>query len=65
MSEDLSEGEKGDVVVDLSSHNESNRGKMHRVASVDALEAWTSQQKGKKLYIVLIRYDVKPSLFIS
>ncbi|KAL8488407.1 hypothetical protein ACS0TY_024615 [Phlomoides rotata] len=54
MSEDLSEGEKGDVVVDLSSHGESNRGRLPRISSVDALETWTSQQKGKKLYIVLI-----------
>lgn len=64
MSEDLSEGEKGDVVVDLSSHGESNRGRLPRISSVDALETWTSQQKGKKLYIVLIRYDVKPLLLL-
>ncbi|XP_042055373.1 probable sucrose-phosphate synthase 1 [Salvia splendens] len=54
MSEDLSEGEKGDVVADLSSHGESTRGRLPRISSVDALEAWTSQQKGKKLYIILI-----------
>ncbi|XP_047947544.1 probable sucrose-phosphate synthase 1 [Salvia hispanica] len=54
MSEDLSEGEKGDVVADLSSHGESTRGRLPRISSVDALEAWTNQQKGKKLYIILI-----------
>lgn len=59
MSEDLSEGEKGDAVGDLSSHGESNRGRLPRISSVDTLEAWTNQQKGKKLYIVLIRYVIK------
>ncbi|KAK6155533.1 hypothetical protein DH2020_009781 [Rehmannia glutinosa] len=54
MSEDLSEGEKGDTVGDLSSHGESNRGRLPRISSVDTMEAWASQQKGKKLYIVLI-----------
>ncbi|KAJ4952577.1 hypothetical protein NE237_029409 [Protea cynaroides] len=54
MSEDLSEGEKGDVVSDLSVHGESNRGKFPRINSVDAMETWASQQKEKKLYIVLI-----------
>ncbi|XP_057769084.1 probable sucrose-phosphate synthase 1 isoform X1 [Salvia miltiorrhiza] len=54
MSEDLSEGEKGDSVGDLSSHGESTRGRLPRISSVDTLEAWTSQQKGKKLYIILI-----------
>ncbi|XP_051141743.1 probable sucrose-phosphate synthase 1 isoform X2 [Andrographis paniculata] len=54
MSEDLSEGEKGDVVNDLSSHCESNKGRLPRTSSGDALETWASQQKGKKLYIVLI-----------
>ncbi|KAL0403829.1 UNVERIFIED_CONTAM: putative sucrose-phosphate synthase 1 [Sesamum radiatum] len=55
MSEDLSEGEKGDTVSDLSAHGESNRGRLPRISSVDTMEAWTNQQKGKKLYIVLIR----------
>lgn len=58
MSEDLSEGEKGDVVAELSSQSESNRGRLPRISSVDAMEAWASQQKGKKLYIILIRYEV-------
>ncbi|XP_043701079.1 probable sucrose-phosphate synthase 1 [Telopea speciosissima] len=54
MSEDLSEGEKGDVVSELSAHGESNRGRMRRISSVDVMETWASQQKEKKLYLVLI-----------
>lgn len=58
MSEDLSEGEKGDIVSDISAHGESTRGRLPRINSVDAMETWASQQKGKKLYIVLIRYEL-------
>ncbi|KAL1554832.1 putative protein serine/threonine kinase, variant 2 [Salvia divinorum] len=54
MSEDLSEGEKGDIVSDLSSHGETNKARLPRISSVETMEAWASQQKGKKLYIVLI-----------
>ncbi|XP_077217348.1 putative sucrose-phosphate synthase 1 [Tasmannia lanceolata] len=54
MSEDLSEGEKGDVVSDISAHGDSTRGRMPRISSVDAIEAWASQHKEKKLYIVLV-----------
>ncbi|XP_072969532.1 probable sucrose-phosphate synthase 4 [Typha angustifolia] len=54
MSEDLSEGEKGDNTGDLSAHGDSTRGRMLRISSVDAIEAWASQHKDKKLYIVLI-----------
>lgn len=54
MSEDLSEGEKGDTVSDISAHGDSIRGRMPRISSVDAMETWASYQKGKKLYIVLI-----------
>ncbi|CAA0806465.1 Sucrose-phosphate synthase 1 [Striga hermonthica] len=54
MSEDLSEGEKGDLVSDISAHGESNRGRLPKISSVDNMEAWVSQQKGKHLYIVLI-----------
>ncbi|PON42727.1 Sucrose phosphate synthase [Parasponia andersonii] len=54
MSEDLSEGEKGDTVGDVSAHGESTRGRLPRINSVDAMEIWASQQKGKKLYIVLV-----------
>ncbi|KAI9392242.1 hypothetical protein POPTR_006G064300v4 [Populus trichocarpa] len=54
MSEDLSEGEKGDAVGDLLAHGDSIRNRLSRINSVDAMEAWANQQKGKKLYIVLI-----------
>ncbi|XP_059635162.1 probable sucrose-phosphate synthase 1 [Cornus florida] len=55
MSEDLSEGEKGDTISDISSHGgDSTRGRLPRISSVDLMEAWANQQKGKKLYIVLI-----------
>ncbi|XP_073062542.1 probable sucrose-phosphate synthase 1 [Primulina eburnea] len=54
MSEDLSEGEKGDAVSDISTHAESTRSRLPRISSVDTMEAWSSQQKGKRLYIVLI-----------
>ncbi|KAJ9557951.1 hypothetical protein OSB04_012565 [Centaurea solstitialis] len=54
MSEDLSEGEKGDTVSDVSVHGDSHRGRLPRISSTDAMEAWANQQKGKKLYLVLI-----------
>ncbi|CAI9285748.1 unnamed protein product [Lactuca saligna] len=55
MSEDLSEGEKGDTITDASAHGDnSNRGRLPRISSTDAMEAWANQQKGKKLYLVLI-----------
>ncbi|XP_028778238.1 probable sucrose-phosphate synthase [Neltuma alba] len=54
MSEDLSEGEKGDPVSDVSAHGDSTRGRIPRISSVDAMEIWANSQKGKKLYIVLI-----------
>ncbi|KAG2718853.1 hypothetical protein I3843_03G232000 [Carya illinoinensis] len=54
MSEDLSEGEKGDAVSDVSTHGGSNKVRLPRISSVDAMETWANQQKGKKLYMVLI-----------
>ncbi|GMH20576.1 hypothetical protein Nepgr_022417 [Nepenthes gracilis] len=54
MSEDLSEGEKGDTVGYMSAHGDSIRGRLPRNSSVDVMETLTSQQKGKKLYLVLI-----------
>ncbi|KAI4335666.1 hypothetical protein L6164_014294 [Bauhinia variegata] len=54
MSEDLSEGEKGDPVSEISTHGDSTRGRLPRISSIDAMEAWANSQKGKKLYIVLI-----------
>lgn len=61
MSEDLSEGEKGDIVSDVSAHGETNKGRLPRINSVDAMETWASQQKGKKLYLVLIRHELNSS----
>lgn len=58
MSEDLSEGEKGDVVSDISAHGDNSRARLPRINSVDTMEMWISQQKGKKLYIVLIRHEL-------
>ncbi|XP_023530213.1 probable sucrose-phosphate synthase 1 [Cucurbita pepo subsp. pepo] len=54
MSEDLSEGEKGEVVGDTPVHGDSAKTRLPRISSVDAMEVWASQQKGKKLYIVLV-----------
>ncbi|KAG6513378.1 probable sucrose-phosphate synthase 4 isoform X1 [Zingiber officinale] len=54
MSEDLSEGEKGDANNDMPTHGDSNRGRMPRISSAEAIEAWASQYKDRKLYIVLI-----------
>ncbi|CAA3028541.1 probable sucrose-phosphate synthase 1 [Olea europaea subsp. europaea] len=53
MSEDLSEGEKGDTAGDLG-RVDSIRGRMQRVSSVDMMENWASQNDEKKLYLVLI-----------
>lgn len=61
MSEDLSEGEKGDTVSDLSAHGESHRSRLPRISSVETMETWVSQQKGKKLYIVLVRHELNSS----
>ncbi|KAJ8751701.1 hypothetical protein K2173_025869 [Erythroxylum novogranatense] len=54
MSEDLSEGEKGDVTAELSSHADGLKCRIPRISSVDVMENWVAQHKGKKLYIVLI-----------
>lgn len=52
MSEDLSEGEKGDTVSELV-QNESAKKKLQR--NLSDLPVWSDDNKGKKLYIVLIR----------
>ncbi|KAL3646047.1 putative protein serine/threonine kinase [Castilleja foliolosa] len=54
MSEDLSEGEKGDTVGDMSAHGDSVRGRMPRVSSIDMMANLASPHADKKLYIVLI-----------
>lgn len=53
MSEDLSEGEKGDTVGELL-QSETPRKKFQR--NISDLQLWSDDNKGKKLYIVLIRY---------
>lgn len=70
MSEDLSEGEKGDGASDISAHGGSTKSRLPRITSVEGIEAWASQHKDKKLYIVLIRQVTeflipKISFFIS
>ena len=66
MSEDLSEGEKGDPVSDVSAHGgDSSRARLPRISSADAMETWANSQKGKKLYIVLIRLLYLPLFFKS
>lgn len=64
MSEDLSEGEKGDIVSDMSVHGDNTKARLARVSSVDAMEAWANQQKGKKLYIVLVRQEQYVTSFL-
>ncbi|CAL5002836.1 unnamed protein product [Urochloa decumbens] len=54
LSEDLSEGEKGETNNEPFILDESTRTRMPRIGSTDAIEAWASQHKGKKMYIVLI-----------
>lgn len=65
MSEDLSEGEKGDIVNDnISVHGDNAKMRLPRINSVDAMEVWASQQKGKKLYIVLVRHVHNLAFFL-
>lgn len=59
MSEEFSEGEKGDNISDLSTHGESTKPRLPRINSAESMELWASQQKGNKLYLVLIRYLLK------
>lgn len=54
MSEEFSEGEKGDIVSDVSTHGIKSR--LARINSAESMEIWANQQKGNKLYLVLIRY---------
>ncbi|KAF7020272.1 hypothetical protein CFC21_033390 [Triticum aestivum] len=54
LSEDLSDGEKGEHINESSIHAESTRGHMPRIGSTDAIDVWANQHKDKKLYIVLV-----------
>lgn len=53
MSEDLSEGEKGDVVGELT-QSETPKKKLQR--NFSDLPVWSDDNKEKKIYVVLIRY---------
>jgi hypothetical protein len=53
MSEDLSEGEKGDGLGELV-QSETPRKRFQR--NLSNLEVWSDDKKEKKLYIVLVRY---------
>ncbi|KAI7730387.1 LOW QUALITY PROTEIN: hypothetical protein M8C21_027409, partial [Ambrosia artemisiifolia] len=55
MPEELSEGEKRDTVSDISPKGGiSTKGGMKRINSVDVLKNFATQNKERKLYIVLI-----------
>lgn len=56
MSEELIEGEKADTVSEISPKGVSTKGGMKRINSIDVLKNFATQQKEKKLYIVLIRH---------
>ncbi|KAK8698599.1 hypothetical protein V6N13_114711 [Hibiscus sabdariffa] len=58
MSEDLSEGEKGDSVGDVSAHGDEVSKRMPRISSLDVMENLANQLKEKKFYIVLIRHGL-------
>lgn len=53
MSEDLSEGEKGDQLGEIM-QCETPRVKIQR--NFSDFQVWSDDNKGKRLYIVLIRY---------
>jgi len=53
MSEDLSEGEKGDGVVEMI---QSETPKKQIKRQISNLEVWSDDKKEKKLYLVLLRY---------
>lgn len=54
MSEDLSEGEKGDVLGESVSLDSPRKTFQRNVSN---LEVWSDNNKEKKLYIVLIRWS--------
>lgn len=59
MSEDLSEGERGDTVADMLFASESTKGRMRRISSVEMMDNWANTFKEKKLYVVLIRQELE------
>lgn len=56
MSEDLSEGEKGDVSGEAISLDSPRKKSQPNVSNLDV---WSDSNKEKKLYIVLIRYSTR------
>ncbi|RZC16196.1 putative sucrose-phosphate synthase 3 isoform C [Glycine soja] len=52
MSEDLSEGEKGDSVVEMVQSDTPKKKFQHQTSN---LEVWSDDKKEKKLYVVLLR----------
>ena len=60
MSEEFSEGEKEDVVGDLP-QPETSLKKFQR--NFSDLQIWSDDYRGKKLYIVLIRYIILSPIF--
>ncbi|MBA0710344.1 hypothetical protein Golax_025324 [Gossypium laxum] len=54
MSEDLSEGEKGDLVGDGSARGDRISRRMPRINSVDIMENLANQLKEKKFYILIV-----------
>ncbi|PPD78091.1 hypothetical protein GOBAR_DD24977 [Gossypium barbadense] len=62
MSEDLSEGEKGDLVGDGSARGDRISRRMPRINSVDIMENLANQLKEKKFYIYFVFFNVDFSL---
>jgi len=58
MSEDLSEGEKGDVVGEMM---QSDTPKKQFQRQISNLEVWSDDKKEKRLYVVLLRYTIHTS----
>lgn len=56
LSEELSEGEKGDGIGEMI-QIETPKKKLQRQIS-NTLEVWSDDKKEKKLYIILLRYIV-------
>ncbi|KAK6945156.1 Sucrose phosphatase-like domain [Dillenia turbinata] len=49
MSEDLSEGEKGDLVSDISAHGDITKARLPRISSVDAMETLHGLIRGENM----------------
>ena len=63
LSEELSEGEKGDGVGEMIQIETSKKNFQRQISN---LEVWSDDKKEKKLYVVLLRYillSTLPKLF--